>query len=74
MIVKGMTGMIHKMEVIQMSVFKSYLRKLLKDLKDIDEATPDNELTQKAKGFVKKIKENASDKNHDANPFKDTEA
>ena len=55
MIVKGMTGMIHKMEVIQMSVFKSYLRKLLKDLKDIDEATPDNELTQKAKELLHQL-------------------
>ena len=38
-----------------MSVFKSYLRKLLKDLKDIDEATPDNELTQKAKELLHQL-------------------
>ena len=45
------------MEDNQMSVFKSYLRRLLQDLKDVDEKTPDMKETKEAKEMLKKLKD-----------------
>ena len=36
-------------------VFKSYLRRLLQDLKDVDEKTPDMKETKEAKEMLKKL-------------------
>jgi len=38
-----------------MPVFKSYLRKLIRDLRDLDEATPESEENKKAKELLKKL-------------------
>ena len=43
------------MEEEKMSVFKSYLRRLLQDLIDVNEATPDTEENREAKEMLEKL-------------------
>lgn len=43
------------MEDNRVSVFKSYLRRLLQDLKDIEKALPDTEETKEVREKVQKL-------------------
>ena len=45
------------MEDNNMAVFKSYLRKLLRDLKDLEEALPETDENEKAKELLERLLE-----------------